>query len=202
MHRGTGKRNALKRFSPKQPVWSLFCNTSGYLGKQAYDFEKRKYGLDTPGVGHTMVGWVRLQNLYDALRTCILEGVEGDFLEAGAFLRLNLCTKLQTHNVRWTCRCLPAGVWRGGASIFAAGVLRELGCLGASANGESDDNIPKRTNEPKQRRDCGMDVWLCDSFQGFEPNPWDGDQDFIKVWSLSAPRGLDHRREDFPQILA
>jgi len=100
-----------------------------------------------------MVGWVRLQNLYNALRTCILEGVSGDFLEAG--------------------------VWRGGASIFAAGVLREMGCLGAKDHKTS--HVPAGS-----LAGCGMDVWLCDSFQGFEPSPWDGDEDFLKLNPLLA----------------
>jgi hypothetical protein len=50
---------------------------------QPYDFEKRKYGLDWPIVGHTMIGWVRLQNIYNSLRTCEIENVAGDFVEAG-----------------------------------------------------------------------------------------------------------------------
>ena len=50
---------------------------------QPYDFEKRKYGLDWPTIGHTMIGWVRLQNVYDSLRTCEQEYVTGDFVEAG-----------------------------------------------------------------------------------------------------------------------
>ena len=35
---------------------------------QAYDFEKRRYGLDWPVIGHTMVGWIRLENIYDCLQ--------------------------------------------------------------------------------------------------------------------------------------
>ena len=89
-----------------------------------------------------MVGWVRLQQLYEALRTCSLEGVPGDFLEAG--------------------------VWRGGASIFAASVLREMGCLGAPGGGA------------EHNEKCARDVWVCDSFQGFEPDPWDGDHWWTK----------------------
>ena len=50
---------------------------------QTYDFEKRKYGLDWPIIGHTMIGWVRLQNIYNSLRTCEFENVIGDFVEAG-----------------------------------------------------------------------------------------------------------------------
>ena len=111
-----------------------------------YEFELRKHGIDFPSVGHTMVGWVRLQQLYEALRTCALEGVPGDFLEAG--------------------------VWRGGASIFAASVLREMGCLGAhGAPGGGAEH-----NESCVRVQCARDVWVCDSFQGFEPDPWDGDR--------------------------
>lgn len=99
-----------------------------------------------------MVGWVRLQNLYSAIRTCIAEGIRGDFVEAG--------------------------VWRGGASIFAAGVLREAGCLGRPEfDGEGEQG--KQTG-------CGMDVYLCDSFRGFEPNPWDGDTDWVKLNPLVA----------------
>lgn len=121
--------------------------------KKPYDFEQRKYGKDCPAIGHTMVGWVRLQSLYNALRTCIIEGVRGDFLEAG--------------------------VWRGGASIFAAGVLREMGCLGVQAASKSSAQADARAG-------CGMDVWVCDSFQGFETEPWDGDYDFIKLNPIVA----------------
>ena len=50
---------------------------------QAYDFEKRRYGLDWPVIGHTMVGWIRLENIYDCLQICESESIEGDFVEAG-----------------------------------------------------------------------------------------------------------------------
>jgi hypothetical protein len=117
---------------------------------QPYDHVARKYGLDYPAVGHTMVGWVRLQHLYEVLRTCALEGVPGDFLEAG--------------------------VWRGGASIFAASVLREMGCLRAhGAPGGAEHN------ESCVRARCARDVWVCDSFQGFEPDPWDGDHGWTQL---------------------
>ena len=123
---------------------------------QPYNHTARIYGLDNPAVGHTMVGWVRLENLYEALRTCVLEGVPGDFLEAG--------------------------VWRGGASIFAASVLREMGCLGGqAAPGGGAEN-----KETCARAPCARDVWVCDSFQGFEPDPWDGDHDWTKLNPLVA----------------
>ncbi len=123
---------------------------------QPYNHTARIYGLDNPAVGHTMVGWVRLENLYEALRTCVLEGVPGDFLEAG--------------------------VWRGGASIFAASVLREMGCLGGqAAPGGGAEN-----KETCARAPCARDVWVCDSFQGFEPDPWDGDDEWTKLNPLLA----------------
>jgi hypothetical protein len=126
----------------------------GKFTKQPYEPFLRKYGLDWPSVGHTMVGWVRLQQLYDALRTCALEGVPGDFLEAG--------------------------VWRGGASIFAASVLREMGCLGG--HGAPGGRAEHNESCVRARRD----VWVCDSFQGFEPDPWDGDDEWTKLNPLLA----------------
>jgi len=109
-----------------------------------------------------MVGWVRLQNLYMAIRTCIAEGVAGDYVEAG--------------------------VWRGGASIFAAGVLREAGCLGR----------PSSSKDGEGHAGCGMDVYLCDSFKGFEPDPWDGDKTWVKLNDIVAV-SQDQVRANFEQ---
>ena len=67
---------------------------------QPYDAEARQQGLDWPSVGHTMIGWKRLENMYEALRVTWEEEIPGDFVELG--------------------------VWRGGASIFAAGVIEQL----------------------------------------------------------------------------
>lgn len=55
----------------------------GKFPLQPYDFERRRYGLDWPIIGHTMVGWVRLENVYESLRICEVEAVHGDFVEAG-----------------------------------------------------------------------------------------------------------------------
>ncbi len=85
---------------------------------RAYDPRARERGHDHPGIGYTMVGLKRLENIEALLRIVHNERVAGDFLEAG--------------------------VWRGGASIYAKAVLRVLG----------DD-----------RR-----VWLADSFEGL-PKP-------------------------------
>ena len=79
----------------------------------------REVGGDWPADAETMIGLERLDNLHELLRVVLDDGVPGDFLEAG--------------------------VWRGGASIFARAVL--------AVYGEGDR--------------C---VWLADSFQGL-PKP-------------------------------
>lgn len=75
----------------------------------------RENGEDWPMFGYSMVGEKRLANIRYCLETVHKENVLGDFVECG--------------------------VWRGGASIFAKGVLN---CLG----------------------DQGRKLWLCDSFEG------------------------------------
>lgn len=80
--------------------------------------KRRQEGLDWPGLALSMCGFKRLDNVAFCLKSAIEEGVEGDFIETG--------------------------VWRGGASIFATGILRALG--------QGDRNI-----------------WLADSFQGLPP---------------------------------
>ena len=64
-----------------------------------YSQGARELGQDWPSIGHTMIGHRRLEGLYEALRTCHNHAVPGDIVEAG--------------------------VWRGGASIFAAGILKQ-----------------------------------------------------------------------------
>jgi len=92
-----------------------------------------------PARAHTMIGRRRLRNFREAVETIIKEQIPGDILEAG--------------------------VWRGGASIYARGVLKAFG-------------VPDRR------------VYVADSFQGLpEPDqryPADqGDQhwniDFLRV---------------------
>jgi len=78
----------------------------------------------------TLIGRKRLDHLQTCAETAILEGIEGDFLEAG--------------------------VWRGGACILLAGVLK--------AYGES------------------RNVWLADSFEGLPAATEPEDQG----WDLSA----------------
>jgi len=87
----------------------------GLVKFRPFDPEKREKGLDWPMFGYSMAGRLRLENIRFCLERVQNEGIPGDFVECG--------------------------VWRGGASIFAKGVLNYL----------SDET---------------RKVWLCDSFQG------------------------------------
>jgi O-methyltransferase len=77
----------------------------------------RDTGMDWTYIGDTMVGRERLRNLWDLLNNVHAENIEGDFIETG--------------------------VWRGGSSILARGILETLG---------------------SQRR-----TFVCDSFRGLPP---------------------------------
>ncbi|HEY2326341.1 MAG TPA: TylF/MycF/NovP-related O-methyltransferase [Gaiellaceae bacterium] len=82
---------------------------------------QRAEGRINPLFAHTMVGIERLGNLRSCLETVLADNIPGDVIETG--------------------------VWRGGASIFARGVLKAYG-------------ITDRT------------VWVADSFKGLpEPDP-------------------------------
>ena len=82
------------------------------------DHSALEQGRAWPVVGETMVGKARLDNLQHCIEDVVRQGVPGDYIETG--------------------------VWRGGASIFARGVMKALGV---------DD-----------RR-----VWVADSFAGLPP---------------------------------
>jgi O-methyltransferase len=68
-----------------------------------------------PDRAHTMIGYKRMDNIQYCVETCIKENIEGDFIETG--------------------------VWRGGACIFMAGILKAY-------------QIADRK------------VYVCDSFEG------------------------------------
>ena len=85
------------------------------LKKIQYDPSLRENGLDWPLFGYTMVGMRRLENIEYCIRSVIADEIGGDFVECG--------------------------VWRGGASIYARGVLNVLGAVDRK-------------------------VWLADSFEG------------------------------------
>lgn len=68
------------------------------ISKRVTNSSEYSLGKHWPSKALTMVGKKRLDNIRFALETCIAEDVKGDFVECG--------------------------VWRGGASIFAAGVIK------------------------------------------------------------------------------
>lgn len=106
------------------------------------DAMRRDNGIDWPAEAETMIGRKRLDNIEACLRSVIDQGVPGDFIECG--------------------------VWRGGASIFARGVL--------DAFGEFDRK-----------------VWVADSFRGLpeaEPGGPDalGGTEWHRFETLVVPR--------------
>jgi O-methyltransferase len=62
-----------------------------------YDPDRRRLGMDWPGLAQTMIGAVRMRHLRHLCEHAIAHGVEGDFVETG--------------------------VWRGGACIYMRGIL-------------------------------------------------------------------------------
>lgn len=84
-----------------------------------FDQNKRESGLDWPSVAHSMIGAKRMDNLRFTLCDVLEKGVQGDFVETG--------------------------VWRGGACIFARGIMKAYG-------------------------DTDRTVWVADSFAGL-PKP-------------------------------
>ncbi len=90
--------------------------------KEPLDIDLRKGGLDWTYLGDTMTGSLRLNSLKKLLHDIIQNEISGDFIETG--------------------------VWRGGMSIFARGILQ--------------------ANNQTYRKS-----FVCDSFQGLPP----GDRD-------------------------
>mmetsp|Transcript_15065 Transcript_15065/g.36837 ORF Transcript_15065/g.36837 Transcript_15065/m.36837 type:complete len:341 (-) Transcript_15065:104-1126(-) len=79
------------------------CNgkTGCRLPHVAYKSEKRKFGIDWPPYGYTMIGEERLKNLHSAIHEVHRNQIPGAIMEFG--------------------------VWRGGAMIMAVAALKELG---------------------------------------------------------------------------
>ncbi len=96
--------------------------TSGTIKKKPLNVDLRGQGLDWTYLGDTMTGLARIESLKTLLHDVFQNEIEGDFIETG--------------------------VWRGGMSIFARGVLR--------------------ANNQMQRKS-----FVCDSFRGLPP----GDRD-------------------------
>mmetsp|Transcript_22353 Transcript_22353/g.33022 ORF Transcript_22353/g.33022 Transcript_22353/m.33022 type:complete len:422 (-) Transcript_22353:780-2045(-) len=68
---------------------------------QKFDASKRKGGKDWTYLGDTMVGNLRLHNIWNLLQDVSKNNIPGDYMETG--------------------------VWRGGASVFARAILNTLG---------------------------------------------------------------------------
>jgi O-methyltransferase len=80
--------------------------------------QRRLLGRDWPSQAHTMIGRLRMRNLRHAVITALRDGVPGDLIETG--------------------------VWRGGACVYMAGILRAF-------------------NQESRK------VWVADSFAGLPP---------------------------------
>ena len=118
------------------------------LQKGPFDARLRSRGLDWPAHGLTMVGRMRLENIERLLFDAIAAQVPGDFVECG--------------------------VWRGGSSLFARGVLKAL-------------NVHDRR------------VHLVDSFEGLPKASQEKDRD---VWSKMdfLKVSLEEVQEPFRQL--
>ena len=78
----------------------VHCRGETWSLTHTYNHEKALVGNEWPVVGHTMVGYRRLQNIEDAIKHAVASGIAGHFAELG--------------------------VWRGGASIYTRLVLNTL----------------------------------------------------------------------------
>ncbi len=80
----------------------LFEDTpNDFWSGDTFDPNTRLLGRDWPSLSFSMIGSVRMRNLRHACETVVLDGVEGDFIETGA--------------------------WRGGACILMRGILEAYG---------------------------------------------------------------------------
>lgn len=103
-------------------------------GQTATDREIEE-GQYWPARAHTMIGRRRLRNFRTAIETVIKERVPGDILEAG--------------------------VWRGGASIYARGVLKALHVTDRKVYvADSFEGLPKP--DPRYPADDGDQHWDID----------------------------------------
>lgn len=107
----------------------------------SHKIDARIEGKDWPSYAHTMIGLKRLNNIQFCLEDILRNNIPGDYIEAG--------------------------VWRGGASIFARAVLKAY--------------------DVKDRL-----VWVADSFEGLpapDPNkyPYDKDSRLHELKILSVP---------------
>jgi O-methyltransferase len=130
---------------------------------QSFDALARSRGEDWPMIGFTMVGLKRLENIQSCLEDVLSNGVPGDFLECG--------------------------VWRGGSSIFARGVLKAHGVTDRKVwLADSFEGMPKITSaQDSVDRDFSEETYLAVSLDQVKENfrkldLLDDRVDFIKGW--------------------
>lgn len=92
-----------RRYTPKELIKAACLTIASRLGwriekKIPFDPKAREEGRDWPGIGYTMIGLRRLDNLQACIEDILNNNVPGDMIETG--------------------------VWRGGASIFMRAVLK------------------------------------------------------------------------------
>ena len=110
---------------------------AGRAGNPATDAEVDD-GNYWPERAHTMIGRKRLRNFREAIETTVREEIPGDILEAG--------------------------VWRGGACIFARGVLKALGDQTRKVFvADSFEGLPKP--DDRYPADEGDQHWQIDYLQ-------------------------------------
>ena len=123
-----------RRRNVLQPIVSRLLSIPNleFVRRVPFDPQVRANGRDWPSKAETMIGLKRLDNIQYCVETIIREDIPGDLVETG--------------------------VWRGGASIFMAALLKAFG--------------------DKERK-----VWCADSFQGLPtPDLEKYPQDEIAVW--------------------
>jgi hypothetical protein len=128
----TGSSHFVRRIQRSLRIPFQWAGLDLVRARSEEDSSLRDNGMDWPPEAETMIGRKRLDNLEMCLRSVVEEGVPGDFIECG--------------------------VWRGGASIFARGVLDVYG-------------------------EFNRKVWLADSFRGLpEPAPDSPDAEAREGW--------------------
>jgi O-methyltransferase/8-demethyl-8-(2,3-dimethoxy-alpha-L-rhamnosyl)tetracenomycin-C 4'-O-methyltransferase len=127
-----------------------------------YDADARIAGRDWPMYAQTMIGVARMRNLRTLLIEVIEQGVPGDFIEAG--------------------------VWRGGACIYARGIMKSYGAgdrrvwVADSFAGRPSDQYPADAGDPHHTF-SELIVPLEEVRKNFERyGLLDGQVDFLKGW--------------------
>ena len=139
-------RDFITGFSIRDPCYKPAFKASSELVITPFNHEERENGKCWPLLAYSMTGRRRLDNVRDLITTAIYGNIPGGFLEAG--------------------------VWRGGASIMAAGTIAAFG------------------EEAKRK------VYVCDSFQGLPRSSNGMDYDGWEVSDVLAV-SLDQVRQHF-----